>query len=131
MKRKNILKAGILLAILLLVLPASLVSATLTITPQSGWGIGEKAVITNTGPTQTVYWNISFYVIWGTLLIPPAPNHIKSGSILAQTNIPVTIKANVLGLPLAKVNVSIWAEDSTGVYTANAPQHTVFFFWTV
>lgn len=131
MKRKNVLKAGILLATLLFVLSASIASATLTITPVSGFGIGERALIKNTGTTteNNIQWNINFTVFSGSLFIPPAPKYEKTGTITTLTpGGVVTVRADVFGF--AKVKATIFASDSAGSYSVVTPLHHVFIIFT-
>jgi len=85
MKRKNILKAGILLAILLLVLPVSIESAqatestqaTLTIGPiRSVWlGVGTDI---STDVATNVAWTIT---VTGGWIIPGTQGNVRTGTI--------------------------------------------------
>jgi len=79
MKRKNILKAGILLAILLLVLPISVESAQATLTIgsiRSVWlGVGTDI---STDVTTDVDWTIT---VTGGWIIPGTGGNVRTGHI--------------------------------------------------
>jgi hypothetical protein len=104
------LKAGILLAILLLILPVSVVSAQpiLSIGNITG-GIGVKSVIKNVGSATAtnVEWNITFTgITTGTIasLVAAESVPIKSFVLGFGNNIIVTVsvKADAPALPVSK-----------------------------
>jgi len=130
MKRKNILKAGILLTILMLlmlVLPVSAAPAqqTLTITVPNVFGIGIKAIIKNIGTTTAtnVDWTISASVAGGWVF-PPS----KSGTIASIAPAgSVTVKAIFFGLSNT-ATFTVTATYATPV-TAQQTKILLIFIW--
>jgi hypothetical protein len=125
------LKAGILLAILLLILPVSVVSAQpiLSIGNITG-GIGVKSVIKNVGSATAtnVEWNITF--TGGTIWYPT--NRITTGtiaSLVAAESVP--IKSFVLGFGNnIIVTVSVKADAPAlpvSKQTPPGPTHIILF----
>jgi len=83
MKRKHTLKAGILLAILLLVLPVSIESAQAGVsigTIHGGLGVG--AIITRTAAVN-VDWEIS---VTGGWIVPNTGGRLRTGQISATAS---------------------------------------------
>lgn len=79
-KRKNILKAGILLAILLLILPLSVESAQAGVSIGSiHGGLGVGVIITRTAAV-TVDWEIS---VTGGWIVPNTGGRVITGQILS------------------------------------------------
>ena len=132
MKNKNLLKAGIILAILFLILfiSAESTQAAVTITSVTG-GIGVTATITNSGPdsVNNVDWAIT--ATGGWIIFRPTTAGII---VKIDPNQSVTIRGHPIGFGslfsfFDNMVFTVTATGATPVTTPPGPIH-LFLIWT-